>query len=66
MSEIDPIIEQVRAIKESRAAKFNYDIDAMFDDLERHERESDREFIPYLAKQNDKDAEPAQAGKQAG
>ena len=36
----DPIVEEVRALREAHAARFNYDVDAIFDDLKRLERES--------------------------
>ena len=50
MFENDPILEEIRLLREARAAKFNYDVDALFDDLERRERESDREFVSYPPK----------------
>jgi len=31
----DPIVEEIHKIREARARKFNYDLDAMFADLER-------------------------------
>jgi len=36
----DPIVEEVRALRETHAARFNYDVDAIFEDLKRLERES--------------------------
>jgi len=43
----DPIVEEVRAIREAHAAKFNYDLDAIYADIKRQEAESDREFVNY-------------------
>lgn len=60
----DPILEEIRAIREAHAAKFNYDVDAMFDDLERRERESGHEFVSFPPKLIDP-AEPAPAAKSA-
>jgi hypothetical protein len=36
---VDPIVEAVRKLREDHAARFNYDVDAIFDDLKRIERE---------------------------
>jgi hypothetical protein len=36
----DPIVEEVRRIREEHAASFNYDIDAIYADLKRFEAES--------------------------
>jgi hypothetical protein len=36
----DPIVEEVRKLREEHAARFNYDVDAIFEDLQRLERES--------------------------
>jgi len=40
----DPIIEEIRQIRHTYAAKFNHDLHAICDDLRRQERESDREI----------------------
>ena len=37
----DPIVEEVRRIREAHAARFNYDIDAIVADLKRSEAERD-------------------------
>ena len=36
----DPIVEEVRAIRDAYARRFNYDLDAIFEDVRRRERES--------------------------
>jgi hypothetical protein len=36
----DPIVEEVRKLREEHAARFDYDVDAIFEDLKRLERES--------------------------
>ena len=43
----DPIVKEVRRIREAYAAKFNYDLDAIFQDLKRQERESGRIYVSY-------------------
>lgn len=35
----DEIIAEVRAIREAHAAKFNFDLDAIYDDIKRSEAE---------------------------
>ncbi|MBM4060188.1 MAG: hypothetical protein FJ265_03690 [Planctomycetes bacterium] len=35
----DPIVEEVRAIRDAYARQFGYDLDAIFADLERRQRE---------------------------
>lgn len=35
----DSIVEEVRKLREEHAARFNYDVDAIFNDLKRLERE---------------------------
>ena len=43
----DPIVEEVRRAREAYAAKFNYDLEAIFQDLKRQERESGRTFVSF-------------------
>jgi hypothetical protein len=38
----DPIVEEVRRIRDAYAARFNYDLRAMFEDLKKQEHESGR------------------------
>ncbi len=35
----DPIVEEIRKIREEHAARFNYDLDAIFEECKRDERE---------------------------
>jgi hypothetical protein len=35
----DPIVEELRKLREDHAARFNYDVDAIFDDLKKCEKE---------------------------
>ena len=41
----DPIIAELRAIREAYAARFNYDVDAMFKDLRAKQAASGREYV---------------------
>jgi hypothetical protein len=43
----DPIVAEVRKAREAYAAKFNYDLEAIFQDLKRQERESGRTFVSF-------------------
>ena len=40
----DPIVSKVRKIREDYAAKFNHDLDAIYDDLKKWEENSGREY----------------------
>ena len=46
----DPIVEEVRKIREKHAAKFNYDLDAICRDLKKQERKSERKVVSLPAK----------------
>ena len=35
----DPIVEEIRRFRDEHAARFNYDLDAIFDDIKRSEKE---------------------------
>jgi hypothetical protein len=43
----DPIVAEIRKIREEHAARFNYNLQAMFDDLKEGERKSGRKFVSY-------------------
>lgn len=44
---IDPVVEEIRAIRHEQFQKFNGDIAAMCDDLRHRERESTRKRITF-------------------
>jgi hypothetical protein len=46
----DPIVEEVRKIRERHAAKFKYDLDAICRDLKEQERKSGRRLVSLSAK----------------
>ena len=35
----DPIVEEIRKVRDEHAARFNYDLDAIFDDIKKSEKE---------------------------
>ena len=43
----DPIVAEVRAARDRHAAKFNYDLDAIYGDLKERERTSGRSYVRY-------------------
>ena len=43
----DPIVEEGRKVREVHAAQFNYDLEAIYRDLKREEKESGRTFVSY-------------------
>ncbi len=46
----DPIVEEVRAIRDAYAKQFDYDIDSIYRDLKDQEVKSGRKFILLQAK----------------
>jgi hypothetical protein len=46
----DPIVDEVRRVRDAYAARFNYDLRAIFADLKRQELESGRKFTVYEPK----------------
>ena len=50
MIQPDPIVDEVQRVRDAYAARFNYDLRAIFADLKRQERESGRKFTAYEPK----------------
>ena len=46
----DPIIAEVRAIRDEYAARFDYDVGAIFQDIRARQEASDREHVRYPAR----------------
>jgi len=42
----DPIVEEVRKVRDAYAKRFNYDLDAIYRDLKEKERKSGRVVVP--------------------
>lgn len=42
---IDPIVAETRKAREEHAAKFNYDLHAIYRDLKEHERHSKSKLV---------------------
>ena len=43
----DPIIDEVRAVRDRHAAQFNYDVKAIFRDIRARQEASGREYVRY-------------------
>ena len=50
----DPIVNEIRQIRQAYAAKFNNNLHAVCEDLRRQERESDRDFRTPMQRELDK------------
>jgi hypothetical protein len=46
----DPIVDEVRKVREDYAKQFNFDLNAIFDDLQRRQRESGRNTVSFPPK----------------
>jgi hypothetical protein len=42
---IDPIVEEVRKVRDAHAKQFNYDLKAIYSDLKQREQDSGRRYI---------------------
>ena len=47
----DPIVDEVRRVRDAHAASFNYDLDAIFQDIKEQERKSGLQFVSYPPRQ---------------
>ena len=47
---IDPIISEVRAARDAHAARFDYDVAAIFRDIRAMQEESGREYVRFPAR----------------
>jgi len=45
----DPIVDEVRRVRDAHAASFGYDLDAIFLDIKGQERKSGHEFVGGVA-----------------
>jgi hypothetical protein len=47
----DPIVDEVRRVRDAHAARFNYDLDAIFQDIKERERKGGLKFVHGVARQ---------------
>ena len=43
----DPIVDEVRRVRDAHTARFNYDLDAIFEDIKEQEKKSGRKFVSF-------------------
>jgi hypothetical protein len=48
----DPIVAEVRAAREAHAARFGFDLKAIFQDLRDRQKTSGRKYVQYPARPN--------------
>jgi hypothetical protein len=58
----DPIVDEVRHVRDAHAARFNYDLDAIFQDIKRREKESGLVFVSGVASQPESNTAPQSTG----
>jgi hypothetical protein len=46
----DPIVDEVRRVRDAHAARFNYDLDAIFRDIKEQETRSGLKFVSGVAR----------------
>lgn len=44
-TQADPIIDELRAVREEHAARFNYDVEEIFRDIQAQQEASGREYV---------------------
>ncbi len=47
----DPIVDEVRRVRDAHAARFNYDLNAIFQDIKEREKKSGLKFVQGVARQ---------------
>lgn len=47
----DPIVDEVRTVRDAHAARFNYDLMAIFLDIKKREKERGLDFVDGVARQ---------------
>jgi hypothetical protein len=55
----DPIVDEVRRVRDAHAAKFNYDLDAIYEDIKEQERKSGLTFVSYPPRSAEPNESPA-------
>lgn len=41
----DPIIDEIRRVREAYAARFNHDVEAIYEDIRKHQEQSGRTYV---------------------
>ena len=53
----DPIIAEVRVIRDQHAARFDYDVKAIFGDIQARQEASGRQYVRYPARRTAPESE---------
>lgn len=48
----DEIIKETRRLRDEYAKKFNYDLDLIFEDLQKKQKESGRKYVSFSGRKN--------------
>jgi hypothetical protein len=59
---IDPIVDEIRRVRDAHAAMFNYDLDAIFQDIKEQEKKSGLKFVSYPPRKIEPDKGPPTTG----
>ena len=51
---LDPIVEEIRRIRDAQAAKYNYDVQAIFAAARKRQRRSGRKVVSLVPKKKQK------------
>jgi hypothetical protein len=49
----DPIVDEVRRVRDAHASRFDYDLDAIFRDIKDREKTSGRNFVSFPSRRVD-------------
>jgi len=58
----DPIVDEVRRIRDAHAAMFNYDLDAIFRDIKEQEKRSGLKFVSFPPRRTEPNKAPQPTG----
>ncbi len=53
----DPIVDEVRRVRDAHAARFGYDLDAIFRDIKEQEKQSGRKFVSFVPRRVEPNSE---------
>ncbi len=57
----DEIVKETRRLRDEYAKKFNYDLDLIFEDLQKKQRESGRKYVSFSDKKDEQDEDVKKA-----
>ncbi len=57
----DEIVKETRRLRDEYAKQFNYDLDLIFEDLQKKQRESGRTYVSFSDKKDETDEDVKKA-----